>query len=283
MKKKTLISIQHIKTRKTQNIKKPKRKPNTWLFPQSQEREYTRDLLSLTKDLARLITDYLIPEIPGMYYEVNIKTPNDRNDDFLDRLNSWILFIRNAIDPKIEETIFQSKLIAREINRFNYGQFQKVNQSVLGINLFVDEPWLEDQLKLFASQNSELIVSLPDQELERVSGIIERGLQTGSSIKDIEKEIKNSFGITARRAKLIARDQTTKLNASLTKLRQQEVGVEEYVWQTSGDERVRPTHRENDGKTFRWDKPPAKTGHPGSDVNCRCVALPVLNNLLDID
>ena len=25
------------------------------------------------------------------------------------------------------------------------------------------------------------------------------------------------------------------------------------------------------------DCPPANTGHPGEDVNCRCVALPVLS------
>jgi SPP1 gp7 family putative phage head morphogenesis protein len=137
-------------------------------------------------------------------------------------------------------------------------------------------------LELFASQNAQLIKSLPEQELERVAGTVERGLQQGSRFTDVAKEIQKSFGITHRRAKLIARDQTTKLNASLTKLRQEEVGVEEYIWQTSGDERVRPTHRANDGKKFRWDSPPSKTGHPGHDVNCRCVARPVLDKILNL-
>lgn len=279
--KKTPIAVQHIRTRESKKIGRPKKKPNTWLFPQGQEIAYTKDLLSLSRELSRLIKEVLYPAIPNMVDEVQKKTPTDRQDDYLDTLKSLILFIRKAIQSKVDETILQAENVAGQINRFNHAQFQKVNENVLGINLFISEPWLLDQLKLFSSQNAQLIQSLPDQELERVAGIIERGLQDGTSIKEIEKEIQKSFGITRRRAKLIARDQTTKLNASLTKLRQQEAGVTEYVWQTSGDERVRPTHRANDGKTFRWDKPP-KTGHPGSEVNCRCVALPVLDKLLDL-
>ena len=80
---------------------------------------------------------------------------------------------------------------------------------------------------------------------------------------------------------LLSRDQTTKLNASLTKLRQESAGITEYIWQTAGDERVRPTHKANDGKKFNWDKPPAKTGHPGTDINCRCVAIPVMEGIIE--
>lgn len=278
---KNKVAVQHIKTRGKMKITPPKKKPHTWLFPQGQEIVYTKDLLFLSRELAKMIREVIYPAIPSMVEEVQRKTPTDRQDDYLDRLKSLIVFIRKAIQGKVDETILQAENVGRQINQFNYNQFQKINENVLGVDLFVNEPWLLDQLKLFAAQNAQLITSIPDQELERVAGYIERGLQDGTSIREIEKDIQKSFGITRRRAKLIARDQTTKLNASLTKLRQQEVGVTEYVWQTSGDERVRPTHRANDGKKFRWDKPP-KTGHPGSEVNCRCVALPVLDNLLDL-
>lgn len=48
--------------------------------------------------------------------------------------------------------------------------------------------------------------------------------------------------------------------------------TEEYVWRTEQDEKVRLTHRANDGHLFRWDDPPV-TGHPGDDYNCRCTAI----------
>jgi SPP1 gp7 family putative phage head morphogenesis protein len=268
--------------RKKQAIKPKKENPPKWLFPLNAEKQYDRVLYSLTRELKRLIKEILLPEIPSMIVEVQNKTPNDRNDDFLDRLNRLIIYVGQAIGNKVNTTILESEAVGVQIARFNKQQFEKTNRYALGFDIFVDEPWLADQLKLFSSQNAQLIKSIPQQELERVAGDIERGLQQGLRFTEISKGLQKSFGITHRRARLIARDQTTKLNASLTKLRQQEVGVEEYIWQTSGDERVRKTHRANDGKKFRWDSPPKVTGHPGNDINCRCVARPVVNTLLDI-
>lgn len=280
MKKQETLS--KIRQRKLETPK-GKKVPPKWLYPNGIEREYHRDLRRFAMNIRDQIKDKLLPHIPSMIWEVERKMPNDsRADDYLSRLNQIILQIKNSLEYSLNYTIGEAVEVSEQINSFNKNQFQKVTKSVFGIDLFMGEPWLQDQLKLFASQNAQLITSLQDQELERVSGIVERGLQEGKTYSDVAKEIQKSFGITDRRAKLIARDQTKKLNSSLTKLRQQELGVEEYIWQTSGDERVRPTHRANDGKKFRWDDPPKTTGHPGNDVNCRCIARPVLEGLLDI-
>jgi SPP1 gp7 family putative phage head morphogenesis protein len=48
--------------------------------------------------------------------------------------------------------------------------------------------------------------------------------------------------------------------------------TDQYVWRTRRDERVRRSHRMNDGRVFSWADPPA-TGHPGEDYNCRCEAV----------
>lgn len=48
---------------------------------------------------------------------------------------------------------------------------------------------------------------------------------------------------------------------------------DQYVWRTRRDERVRRSHRMNDGRVFSWADAPA-TGHPGEDYNCRCEAVP---------
>ena len=50
-------------------------------------------------------------------------------------------------------------------------------------------------------------------------------------------------------------------------------GTDRYVWRTQRDERLRPSHRMNDGRIFSWSDPP-DTGHPGEDYNCRCEAIP---------
>ena len=279
---KTFIELIRMRREKKEH-KKRQKKPPKWLFPASQERSYDRALYALTHQLKVLIKERLLPEIPAMIKEVESKMPtNDRQDQYLSRLNLLIISLRQAIQGTLEETINGAVGVGVAINQFNKEQFQRMNRTVFGIDLFVDEPWLTDQLELFANQNAQLIRSLPNEELERVSQVIQRNLQEGKRYREISSDIQKSFGITRRRATLIARDQTTKLNSSLTKLRQQEIGVEEYIWQTSGDERVRATHKAHDGKKFRWDSPPKNTGHPGQDINCRSNAIAVLDGILDI-
>lgn len=50
----------------------------------------------------------------------------------------------------------------------------------------------------------------------------------------------------------------------------------QYVWRTQHDERVRTSHRVNDGRIFSWSDPPP-SGHPGEDYNCRCEAVPYIS------
>lgn len=55
--------------------------------------------------------------------------------------------------------------------------------------------------------------------------------------------------------------------------RKDDPSTERYVWRSRRDEKVRPAHRANDGHIFSWSTPP-ETGHPGTEPNCRCVAVP---------
>lgn len=124
--------------------------------------------------------------------------------------------------------------------------------------------------------NIELITSIPDQYFEKLGKAIMDNLQNGIRYEDLAKEVERIGDVTESRAKLIARDQTSKMNGAFNEARQTSLGIEKYIWQTSGDERVRDDHAKNDGETFRWDKAPL-TGHPGEDINCRCVAIPVFD------
>jgi SPP1 gp7 family putative phage head morphogenesis protein len=105
----------------------------------------------------------------------------------------------------------------------------------------------------------------------------------------VSKEISARFGVSQRRAAFIARDQVAKLNGDLTRLRQTDLGIDNYIWRTSLDERVRPGHAQLEGMRQSWDKPPIvdpKTGrraHPGGDFNCRCTAEPDIESIEGID
>lgn len=123
--------------------------------------------------------------------------------------------------------------------------------------------------------NVELIKSIPAQSLDRVKTMVLNGAAKGERYETIAKEVMRQMDVAESRAKLIARDQMAKLNASITEAKQTALGITEYEWITAGDERVREEHRANNGKVFKWNDPP-DTGHPGEDINCRCIARPII-------
>lgn len=88
--------------------------------------------------------------------------------------------------------------------------------------------------------------------------------------------VRTEFRVSGYNVRRIARDQTNKAIGQFTRYRQEQVGVERYIWRTVGDERVRRAHQALDGTEQRWDTPTGE-GFPGDAVQCRCVASPLVN------
>lgn len=211
---------------------------------------------------------------------LNFLIKND-NSTWVDQLKQLVdktyITFQSIVTPNKISNITSEQ--ANKISLMNKEQFVKTIHSSLSVNPIMQEPYLQTQLKLFQNQNSDLITKLGSDQKERVQQTLYSNLSQGNGIEKIEEELKKSEGIGENRARLIARDQTNKFNGQLTQLRQQELGITSYVWTTSQDERVRPTHRVLDGETFTWEKGP-KIGHPGSEINCRCIAQPVITDAM---
>jgi SPP1 gp7 family putative phage head morphogenesis protein len=103
----------------------------------------------------------------------------------------------------------------------------------------------------------------------------------GKRVEDLRDLLRERAAVSESRAELIARDQTLKLNGQITATRQMRAGVERYTWSTSLDERVRPEHAALEGQSFSWLEPP-EVGHPGQDFQCRCIAVPSVDELDDV-
>jgi SPP1 gp7 family putative phage head morphogenesis protein len=164
---------------------------------------------------------------------------------------------------------------AQDVNGRNVAEMRRL----IGVNPKLDTR-SQDTLDQYARKNVQLIRNLADDALARIEKTIQenRGLRH----EEIADLLDDQEDVVGNRAALIARDQVSKLNANLTRVRCEECGIDEYIWTTSGDERVRDTHRANDEKRFRFDSPPPETGNPGEDVNCRCTQFPVVAGLEDL-
>ncbi len=62
---------------------------------------------------------------------------------------------------------------------------------------------------------------------------------------------------------------------AINQLRQEDLGIDAYIWRSQDDAKVRDLHAGYDDQIFRWDTPP-EGGHPGEAYNCRCYAEPIL-------
>jgi SPP1 gp7 family putative phage head morphogenesis protein len=260
---------------KTPIKKKGRKNRILWLPPSALERKYIKILRNIVKEIKINVNNELFPLIKD-----ELKESLSRNDTILDILNGYFISLKSSLSFSEGIARNQMREIGKSISGFNKAQFDKVAREYFGIDIFLADPDLNEALDIFASMNTTLIGSLADKAIDDIKMNVMAGIQGGLRFTDIAENIKKSLEISDRRAKFIARDQVSKLNSDLSQLRQESLGVTKYIWQTSKDERVRKTHMANEGKTFKWSKPP-KTGHPGHDFNCRCVAIPILEDLLD--
>lgn len=125
-------------------------------------------------------------------------------------------------------------------------------------------------------RNIRLVEDAGRAYAESVRKIVGDPANFGLRVEEIKAKLLARGDVAASRAELIARDQTLKLNSQIAQSRMTRAGIGSYTWSTSGDERVRPEHAALEGKTFTWDGPP-DVGHPGEDFQCRCVAIPVVD------
>ncbi|HVJ26392.1 MAG TPA: minor capsid protein, partial [Vicinamibacterales bacterium] len=142
----------------------------------------------------------------------------------------------------------------------------------------------------------KLVTSATKDVVDRFKGTVESQVEKLEKLLDegysmrhetLAKEVARQLeGVSASRAEFLARDAVLSINSKITTARMKAAGIEEFVWTTSQDERVRESHKELEGKTFRYDDPPVVDGEtalPGEPWNCRCTAYPALPELDDIE
>jgi SPP1 gp7 family putative phage head morphogenesis protein len=149
---------------------------------------------------------------------------------------------------------------------------------------FQTTPALRDILAATVHENTGLIKSIPAQFHTQVEGIVFRSVIAGHDLSTMTKELQARFGVTRRRAELIARDQSSKATAAFTRARTLDAGITEAVWLHShAGKDPRPTHLANNGKRYSvetgWFDPDPKVNRyifPSELINCRCQSKPIV-------
>ena len=260
-------------------VKLRRLKARTWKYPLALERQYTSSISSF---LQKRWKAYAAVAVPMMV----------PREDALEDLEPEPGTNGPAIGGIVN--------IARTVDKFNKKELQAFKEIAIGEAFVEDEPWVKNVIDSWSREQVTLITKASQDMLDTVARRIREGVKAGKSARQVTAMINADLpGISYRRARIIARDQTAKLNSALTQGRMADAGIETYIWSTSEDERVRgnptglypkalPSHYAMNGKICRWDDPTVwlengewvkRAGdapylHPGMDIMCRCVAIP---------
>ncbi len=163
----------------------------------------------------------------------------------------------------------------------NDAQMEKQLDAV-GISTMKDGKTISRR-KFYIRDNVKLIQSIGSQHFVRLESTILDSFNKGERSTEIAKKLAGVDGITKRRAKMIARDQTGSLNGWLVKDSHTANGISSFTWIDMDDEGVRPEHAELGGQVFDYRKGAGKgeaggtgEGYPGTPIACRCYAEPSL-------
>lgn len=259
-------------------------------IPASAEREYVR----LTNQYMKILKDELEKELPKLKEaykatrdeEVQKNRRNDGVTDLMLAVSQIFNTIKNNVIAKTLGFGLYRKLelLANMNRKLTVKEWKRAIKATLGIDIREDYylgDFYVEQLQKWVEENVALIKTIPEDTLEKMRDIVYDGFANGKTTTRMTKDIQRVYGISRRRAEFIARDQTAKLNGQIQKAQQQDAGIEEYIWMTTGDERVRKSHKELNGKKFNWNEPPENSDgracHPGQDYGCRCIGRPVFN------
>ena len=213
-----------------------------------------------------------------------------------DYINSLIEVLASIAGERIEE---RAKLLAtRFVSKVHYQnktQFTRNFKNAFDIDLssIVEKEILGDTLAVAIQQNVELITSIKNDFINDIGSNVFTNYKKGFRHGELINEIRERGNVSYSRAKLIARDQTAKVNADFEEERNKKLGFDIYKWKGTADARERDSHRalnnmlckysdptvysDDEGKTWKKRKSiGGYIGKCGEDYQCRCLAIPYI-------
>ena len=195
----------------------------------------------------------------------------------VDAIADWFLALNGMRDRLTRAAILRIRSVITGESERHTKRWNAVINAQIKVDLsnVVRQEALENYLDAVAMRSAGLITAVYDDTVRAVATLTQQAVLNGVPVNTLRKQIQERMQISSKRASLIARDQVATLTSELNHIRQEQAGVLKYEWSTSGDSRVRDLHEEFDGNTYTWAKPP-RDGHPGAAINCRCVAIGIL-------
>ena len=228
-------------------------------------------------------------------------------------LDNELTFAQLNYDQSASDIADMFKLVAAKEHK---DKLARGLTKTLGIDIsaVLDSTVVAEAMDMGSREAADLIRTIPSDLHEEVKRAVMDNFR-GTPLPEgrtLLQQIRHIHDVSYKRAKVIARDQTGKMNSLLNQTRQQSLGVDEYIWRTSKDSRVvgNPSGKypsgsdmhgnhwimegkhckwsdasvySDDGKNWKKRTGAMPKGHVGSEILCRCYAESVIDiNKLDL-
>lgn len=249
---------------------------------------YVKELIKLVEDLTKEVYEQIKPTYKE--YKEQITLDASISSQTRIKLNS----LRDLFEKKFKDRgkAFAERMV-KKTNRYATSTFWKTMNEIFksedeikkagGFLLkgSIVTPEKEEVIKALVYENTNLITNLQTRYFEQITGAIMRSITNGKGVSYIEEELKKYKGMTKRRARNIALDQTRKAYNSINLRNMQDAGVKKFEWlHSGGSQKPRTYHLENYPKglnhgIFELDKgAPTEDGkryiYPGEEPYCHC-------------
>ena len=210
------------------------------------------------------------------------------------RFNQTLL----AMDKKLAAvniSLLADKL--KMIELFDRSLFQMETDFKKSVKNIIVAPEMSEETREYiasdwADNMDKYIQKFTEEQIKELRTKILDNVMKGNRPEQVVKLIQKSYNVSLRKAKFLARQETSLMLASYKEARYTAAGSDEYIWKcvhmpkdTSPNEHVKGNvrfyHAQLNNTRQKWSEPPVTTkdgkrNHPGQDYNCRCYAVPIV-------
>lgn len=141
---------------------------------------------------------------------------------------------------------------------------------------------IQEILTATVNENVSLIKTISSEHLADVQQLVMRSVQAGRDLGTLRQGLQDRYGITKRRARLIARQSNNNATAAVLNARYRELDITEAQWvHSNAGKEPRNEHEHWNGKTYKiakgmYSTVSKKQVWPGTDFNCRCTSRAIV-------
>lgn len=218
---------------------------------------YVKELIKLVDDL----TAEVYEEIKPLYKEYKEQITFTQDASISSQARIKINSLRDLFEKKFKDRgrIYAERMVRRTNRYANNTFWRMMNDMFKGqeeakkagnflMKGSIVSPEKEEVMKALIYENTSLITNIQTHYFEQITGAVMRSITSGLGVTHIEDELNKYRGMTKRRARNIALDQTRKAYNDINYRNMQEVGIQKAEWVHSGGSQKPRTYHQT-----RWD------------------------------